>query len=352
MTLGRQNTLGKVVVYILCLVYSAASIATTTVSDSGGTTAAPTNPSVINLPNGGTIAAPKTPPPAPPSQNTINQGANTGQQAENGGSGANNAAGAALIAAGTPLLANPQTMPMGMALIAMGILALMQGGSDSGAAGQSGNSAATSAINNGSPSSVTTDGGGGPTSTTDNGLKAAFATPAGQAAQAALASVGASITAAGVTSPNGTTTPLSSFSSPSAMSAAGLDGKQAAAVLAGIEKKLGVDSSGRVSGMATAEGAGGGGASNQFGKELDFKMPKFGNPFDLSAAEKAQMLAGKTVTLGGDPVGVAGDDLFAMIHRAYVRKTTTEEFINGIGVGGEAPSVSVRAPASVIRKHK
>jgi hypothetical protein len=173
-----------------------------------------------------------------------------------------------------------------------------------------------------------------------------------QQALAAVNAAGGSITPNGVTLPDGTTAPLSAFGSPGMMTAAGFDGNGAAAVLAGIQKKLGVDSSAQVSGMALAEGAGGGAAPNTFGNGIEpFKLPTFGNPFNLSAEQKAQMLAGKTVTMGGDPVGVAGDDLFAMIHRAYVRKTTTDEFINGTGFD-DTPAVSVRAPASVIRRQK
>src|SRR5262245_57125614 len=88
-------------------------------------------------------------PTPPPQNNTINQGSNVGQASQQGGAGANNAAGAALIAAGVPMLAQPPTAPMGAMLIALGMMALAQGGHDSGAAGQSANTGAASVYNNG-----------------------------------------------------------------------------------------------------------------------------------------------------------------------------------------------------------
>jgi hypothetical protein len=89
----------------------------------------------------------------------------------------------------------------------------------------------------------------------------------------------------------------------------------------------------------------GAGAANQFGngEENKFEMPKFTNPFALSESDQAKMAAGATLMRGGDPIGVSMDNLFAMIHRAYDRKSGQEEFLPTAGVA----EVSVRAPASV-----
>lgn len=347
-----MKTTNKILGLILCFVYPLACFADAINETSGTSVAPPTSPSTISLPGGGTVLAPAAPTTAPTS--TINQGANTGQQSQSNGSGINNAAGAALIAAGTPMLANPPTVPTGMALIAMGILALMQGGEDSGAAGQSGNTAALSAYgnssNSGNGSSATTDSAS--QNALDGGTKAAFSSAAGQQAVAAVAAAGGTLTPNGLTMPDGTSYPLSTFSSPASMSAAGFDAGSAMKVAANIEKSLVGNGStaGSTSGMAMSEGAGGASVASQFGKDnTPFKMPKFNSPFDLSNDQKARMVAGKTVSMGGDPIGVRGDDLFAMIHRAYVRKAETNNFIT-TGGGDTSAGVLIRAPASMIKK--
>lgn len=336
--------MNKVAALVLCLIYSATTLAQTAVTDTGGTYLAPKATS-----KGGTVIAPAKPTPTP-SPASINPSANTGQQSQDSGAGANNAAGAALIAAGTPMLSNPQTMPMGMALIAMGILALMQGGEDSGAAAQSGNTAATTADTS-STSSGTGSSTTGSDSTTDSGAKAAFSSAAGKKAVAAVEAAGGSLTAASLTMPDGTSVPLSSFSSASGMSAAGFDGAGAMAKVAAIEKSLGIGNAGSVSGMATAEGGGGASVANKFGDLPAFQLPKFKSPFDLSAAQKAQLAAGKTISMGGDPIGVKGDDIFAMIHRAYQHQSAGDGFITNASASEDStPNVSIRAPASIVRK--
>lgn len=346
--------MNKVAALVLCLVYSVATLAQTAVTDAGATYIAPRAPTT------GTVIAPRAPPPpapAPsPSAASINPSANQGQQSQDSGAGANNAAGAALIAAGTPMLSNPQTMPMGMALIAMGILALMQGGHDSGAADQSGNTAAVSAnsgtsSSSGGSSSTSSGGDSTTTSASDNGAKAAFNSAAGKKAVAAVAAAGGSLTPSSLTMPDGTSVPLSSFSSASGMNAAGFDGNGAMAQVASIEKSLGLKNGlAGASGLATGEGGGGASVSNKFGDLPPFELPKFKSPFDLSADQKAKIAAGKTITMGGDPIGVRGDDIFAMIHRAYEHQGSLDGFITNANSNQDTPSVSVRAPASIVRK--
>jgi hypothetical protein len=137
------------------------------------------------------------------------------------------------------------------------------------------------------------------------------------------------------------------------MSAAGFDGAGAMKQVASIEKKLGLDqTAGSTSGLATAEGAGGASVTNKYGDLPPFQLPKFKSPFDLSAAEKARLAAGKTVSVGGDPIGVKGDDIFAMIHRAYQFQQSGNNFIMDAKGGVDTPGVSIRAPASFVRKQQ
>lgn len=272
--------------------------------------------------------------------NSINPAANQGQSAENGGKGKNDAAGAALIAAGIPLLMQPPTMPMGMMLIAMGILALKQGGEDGQDAGQSGATAASSVASSGAvaghPATAASPG-------LDSGMTGAFTTPEGQAAIAAIEQAGGSVSDSGVTFPDGSTAAWSSFSSASAMKAAGMDPTAAMAKVKEIEKKLGMD--GATVSMAMNDGGGGGAAAGAPGAKM------FANPFALSAGMKANIAAGKTVAFGSDPIGVSMDNIFAMIHRAYVRQSDGDNFIVDLSAPAK-PEVASRMPASITSKGK
>lgn len=296
---------------------------------------------------------PPAPPPAPvqytnpnapnyggPAPNaTINQGSNVGQASQQGGAGANNAAGAALIAAGVPLLAQPPTVPIGAMLIAMGIMALAQGSHDSGAAGQSADTGAHSVYNNGNP-----DTQAGNEATTTPGANA-FDTPEIKKQNAKLAKYGYEVGPKGVKMPDGSVLPASAFSSKSAMAAAGID-PAVLAKLDDVNKNLASQYS--VSSMPVATGGGGGGSGGAGGSAEDVGGGESGsgsgrNPFSMDSDAKRAMMAGKTVSLDGDPIGVAGMNIFDMIHSAYQKKRTGSQFLED-EAGGEP---MLRAPASV-----
>lgn len=277
--------------------------------------------------------------PAPPPAVSINPGANVGQASQNGGAGSNNAAGAALIASAIPMLANPPTMPIGMMLLAMGLLALAQGGADSGAAGQSGNTAAQSYAGTGTTGTGATGSSGTSALTpgADGGMAGAFASPAGQQAIAAITAAGGSVSDQGITMPDGSFKSWGAFSSASSMKANGMDPTEAMKVVGDVEKKLGVN------GKATSIASDSSGGGSIRGPSGDDKFTPF-NPFKLSADAKAKLIAGKTVNYKNDPIGVAMDDIFAMIHRAYTRKTAADTFIVE---NSAAPGSAARDPASV-----
>lgn len=272
------------------------------------------------------------PAPTPAMNNaSINPSANQGMNAENGAAGTNNAAGAALIAAGMPMLAQPPTMPMGMMLIAMGALALAQGGADSGAAGQSQatyNSSLNGAANTASNPALSQGSGSG-----------AF-----QQANQALAGTGASMSAAGLTMPNGTVIPPDQIGTQAGMSAAGMSPDQINQVQAKLDSLRGGGGSGsangpKVASVGVSEGGGGGPASK--GNTGTFSFGKF-NPFNISSKIKKQMVDGKTVLFDGEPIGVRGQDIFDMIHAAYKKKRDRQNFIE-VTLEDEIS----RAPASI-----
>ncbi len=245
-----------------------------------------------------------------------------GQNSQSAGSGMNAAAGAALIAAGMAM------KPPNMGLIAMGMMALAQAAADSAAADKSAATYASAIKETKNP-----DLGKG---------KGGYTDPNTKAAQAKLDEAGMKVTADGVKLPDGTFAPSSSFGSSAGMAAAGMDPasiKEAQKVLGALNDEM---SKGRVSGVAVSEGGGGGSPAANNGEEFHTGTPL--NPWALNAAQKKQMVAGKTVMFDGDPIGVKGQDIFEMVHVAYERKRQTNHFMDA--------GVSVRSPASVTAKSK
>lgn len=267
-------------------------------------------------------------------QNNINQGSNTGQQSQSGGAGANAAAGAALMAAGAMLMSQPPTVPPGAMLMAMVILAMMQSGEDSGAAGQSANTGAASI--QGNPAVVPNpDMATGSSGIVDGKIAAG---------KAALEAQGYKMSKDGtLTTPSGQTLPPSTFNSPSSMAAAGIDKKtidDAQKLIADSQSgyktaSVGVNSGGG-GGQAVSEGEGTGEAHGTGGMAT--------NPFNLNADAKAKLMAGKMVLFDGEPIGVRGGNLFEMVHTCYQNKRKGNHFIE------TDTDVSVRAPASLNKK--
>lgn len=252
--------------------------------------------------------------------NTINQGANTGQASQNAGSAANAAAGAALIASGMALLPNPPTAAQGAALIALGMLALAQAGHDSGAAAASGRTAAASVLQN--------QGTPGTDAQKPEAGEADFYNQMKKAGEA-LKTHGYTFNDKGLTGPNGKTIPKSAFNSTSAMAAAGVDPK-AIAELNKVNDAIADElAKYRVSSVGT-NNAGAGGGMNEGGGVGVTGEEETGaaiNPFDLNADKQKQLVAGKTINLDGDPIGVAGANIFEMVHDAYQKKRSGNQFI-------------------------
>lgn len=264
------------------------------------------------------------------STETINHASNVGKNSQDAGAAANNAAGAALIATGTSLLP-PPTTPTGAMLIGLGILALMQGAHDSNAADQSAATGSASVIKDGDK--VQPYGTG----------NSAFQDPKLKQAMKTMNDLGYKVSEAGITKPDGTFIPASSLSSASSMKAAGIDAnavKEVVKVNTALADEL---SKYNAAGVAVSEG-GGGAPANEF-KPGDTEEFKSFNPFALNADAKKKLMAGKTVSLDGDPIGVSGANIFEMVHEAYQKKRSGAQFI-------ESEEATARVPASVPPKKK
>jgi hypothetical protein len=266
---------------------------------------------------------------------SINPGSNTGQQSQSGGSGTNAAVGGALMAAGAALMSNPPTVPPGAMLMAMGILAMMQSGEDSGAAGQS---AATGAAS-------VTNGTGTTTTPVDPTGTSSFTQAKIKEGQAKLAEAGYKVSEKGVTTPDGSFIPANSFNSPSSMAAAGIPQSaidQAQGILANAD--TGALNGAKVSSVGVNTGGGGAGSGISEGDSSGSSDPgggPMGNPFNIDGEKKGQLVAGKTVMFDGEPIGVRGQNIFDMVHSCYQKKREGKHFIES------EVDVATRLPASV-----
>jgi hypothetical protein len=264
-----------------------------------------------------------------PVTTSINPGAEKGRSSQSSGSAANAAVAAALLAAclaPCPTCAYP--------LCAMSALAAMQAGHDSNAAGES---AATFAQSSTTPSVTATPGA---FATGSSG----FQDPALQKSLAKLSEGGYKLTSTGLVNPDGSVTPLSAFNSPSSMAAAGIDANSIAQmkkITEAAREQYGAGSPAAISGAVSS---GGGGPSSIVQEPVDEDSigRNFRNPFALTADQKKAMIAGKTVNFNGEPIGVAGSNIFDMVHVAYQKRRTGNQFIES-----EQQGVSTRAPASV-----
>lgn len=264
------------------------------------------------------------------SQN-INQGAGEGKKSQLAGMASNLASAAMMVAVAQTM---PETSPMKYVMYGMAALSAAQGimlGADAG------KSAATEQASQYNPASTNFDSGSytdpGSTYSPDmNGSISdmALKNPAGAAAINALKDAGYKLDSNGLTDPSGKTTPLSAFSSPAAMSAAGITSDVIEKVKA-IGEKVSGDASNRVISMGVDGGAGGGSRSpssddDAWAKSMSAWTMK--NPFAKSKEDQRNLVAGKSVTLNGEPIGVAADNIFNRISKHYNNKKQLKEFID------------------------
>lgn len=186
-----------------------------------------------------------------------------------------------------------------------------------------------------------------PTAPTMDQGQAAFNTPAMQQAANAIQAAGGVVTTSGVTMPDGTQQSWSSL-------AGGGSGGSGAVAAGGANPRLDgtTGGSGNPNSLpkigAQAEGAGGAEGGN--GSNSDFHYEPYKSRF-AGAQKVNQEVAGKVMNLEGTPIGVKGDDIFEMIHRAYDRRRQVNQFdetVNfpGAAIAGRSNAFSGRSPAS------
>lgn len=272
---------------------------------------------------------------------SINPAALMGQASQKKAKDANDSAGQALMAAGAAMMAMPPTMPIGIALMAMGMLAKKQGEEDNNAANMSGMTAAATQLSgaggtNGSSTTPVVDAKG----------KSSIQDPKIKEAVKKMEAAGYKVTEEGLHNPDGSLTPASAFNSPSSMAAAGFDPatiRETQKVLGVINEEL---SKAKFGSMAMAEGGGSSGSSSygSGGSNSDSDSFKAFNPFGLGTDQKKALIAGKTVLLDGEPIGVKGNNIFEMMHFAYEKRRNGRQFIETENLNRAGPSL--RMPAS------
>lgn len=279
---------------------------------------------------------------------SINPAAQQGKKSQDSGSMMNMMMGVAMLA--MCAATTPPNIPMCM----MGAMAMAQGGADKDAASQSGATQMASSTTGATGTNAASTGTNANTASvptyaaiddTSASLKDKAAAKAGLSA---LSDAGYKASANGITSSNGTTIPPSAFNSSGGMTAAGLDPDQSKAAQEAAAK-VGSDLSKYKGQAAVAEGVGGGGGSGPTGdssssSSSDTRKPGFVNPFAMTDQAKTALIAGKTVSFDGEPIGVKGDNIFDMVHSAYVRKTAGKHFIE---TDHDPDLNTVRAPASL-----
>lgn len=271
-----------------------------------------------------------------PDQSTnINQNAGKGKESQMLGMASNLASAGMMVAMASAMPDSPGTTPTKMMMYAMAALSAAQGlmlGADAG------KSAATEQASRYNPASTNFDSGSyndpGPAYSPDmNGSISdmALKDPNGAKAIEALKDAGYKLDDKGLTDPSGKTTPLSSFSSPGGLAAAGMSAE-------GIEKvqsmvqKISEDQNAKVIAMGIDGGAGGSGrspsseAEDAWAKSMSAWTMK--NPFAKSKEDQKSLVAGKSVTLNGEPIGVAADNIFNRISIHYKNKKQLKEFID------------------------
>jgi len=269
--------------------------------------------------------------------NTINQGANRGSASQGSGKSANQMAGMAfgmLCMVGCSQISQYACYACPLAAMAIGQL-----GADGDAQKQSDLTADASFSGGGYNAAGTgTDTTYDISSLVPPGTDTSGAKPTSiKDISAALKSKGYTLNPDGsVKTPDGVL-PADTFNSAAGMAKAGFSSAAIKAATAALEKvnkdidaKYGGDRVVAVGVNSSAGGydGGGGGSSGRSSSDSAFdeylRKLRGGMGGDGSAKRG---VAGKSINVGGEPVGVKGDDIFKMVERQYSAKTVRNEFI-------------------------
>ena len=260
----------------------------------------------------------------------INQGAGEGKKSQMAGMAQNLLSAGMMVAMAQTI--QPEGNPVKYMMYAMAALSAAQGAMLAGDAGQS---AATEQASQYNPQSTNFDGGNydtpstyTPDTTGEIGVLAGKS-KSGAEAMKALTEAGYTLDKNGLTDPSGKTTPTSAFSSAGGLAAAGMSAEDIKKVQKVIDQVSGT-SANRVVSMGV-DGGGGGGRSpssddDAWAKSLSAWSMK--NPFLKSKEDQKNLVAGKSVSLHGEPIGVAADNIFHRISKHYTNKRQQKEFID------------------------
>lgn len=265
---------------------------------------------------------------------SIGQGAGDAAKDQGSGQGANAAIGTALSLAAIPLMMKKETMPIGMALMALSALAMKQ----SGEMGSSkGSNLGTQSRVNYNAQEYNHDEQVDPQDPFGNEYKLTRTEEYKKAMEnfktAEKLGFKYDPKTDSLKTPGGQAS-LSSLTSSGSFSKLGLGGDAFAAakkqadkisekVLSDINKSL-------VGSMEAGESSGGGGASSGSASSTGFSDEEFGGPSrGIAGLEDRGVasVAGMTKNFNGELIGVAGDSIFDMIARRYQRKDRQDFFI-------------------------
>lgn len=270
-------------------------------------------------------------------QAAVNESANQTEGDNSSGQMMSYAMGGIEIALGVSLMSSPPTEAAGAAMIAMGVLSMLQGGAHGDSKGEA---ASTGNDTNGYGNS--SGGSSDPLDVTnpdslinkDSTLKAAKSNLA-KAEKAGLYD-----SKAGTVKFNGKDIKVSDFSSPESMAAAGIPKgtiSDLMSMTADIERKAEAKLEKLKIGALTAaagfdDGGAGGGkgssgdASDDAASSLRYGANGVGSAGKAGSERDPSSLAGMQKNYNGEPIGVAADSIFAMMNRRYKAKESQDSF--------------------------
>lgn len=303
--------------------------------------------------HGGELPAPES------SQNTYTVAPGAAGQSGSGGDAADSSkraqniqyAAAGISAALGTYLVSSNCNPSGNAVAcAMGVTSIAQGALTAATAQGAGDTASEYSLGDwggypggdyGNGAGENNGGGAGGASGLGNNYGPGGGLPAQvqqdlQAAKAALASSGASMTAdgKGVKLPNGKTVPLSSLGSADGMRSAGFLDSEIGAAQDALKKAQAAAMAKYKNANALAAGGGGGGggggAAGRHGSGAggDEVVYQFQGKFPWEKDKQGgTSISGMSKRLGDDKIGVAGDNIFEMISRRYKARDAAQTFL-------------------------
>lgn len=262
--------------------------------------------------------------------NSVNNSASKGKSSQESSAGANQMAGMAFTMACLAGCSNVHKYAC--YACPLGAMALSQAMANKGAAGESGATYDASLSDGGYNAAGVYGDGTTPTGATDGSGTQTASTI--QANLDKLKALGYKVNPDGsVTTPEGTFA-KENFSSAGAMAGAGYspsDIKAASAMIDKINKQIADEYGGdRVVSVGVDSSGGGGGSYGSYERKddgFDDYLKSLRRGHGTGTANYQRMIAGKSINVGGEPLGVKGDNIFKMVERQYTNLNGRKEFL-------------------------